>query len=79
MRTQSVGIVDDLPRSRTGRRLRLLIVCLLDCCAATAWFVPYESTFWRDWRTDVRLSHLDAELRHLVAELRSGDVPPVVE
>jgi hypothetical protein len=60
--------VDVRPQSRTGRYLRLFVLWFLDCCAATAWFVPYESTFWRDWRTDVRLHHLDVELRQLVAD-----------
>ncbi len=41
---------------------------LLEFCAATAtvWFIPYEPAVWRDWRTDVRLRHLDVEMRFLL-------------
>lgn len=81
MDTKSTSIVDVQPQSRAGRCLRLFGLWLLDCCAATstAWFVPYEPAFWRDWRIDLRMRYLDLELRGLVAETRSGGMPPVAE
>lgn len=70
-----------LGRSRIPRRWARAGVWLLECCAATAtaWLAPYDPAFWRDWRTDVLLGHLDVELRLLLDSSQSDALPPLAD